>query len=83
MSEQLEKVYDVYLHHQFKRIGYQVGAKWGGPVTHPNGWDVVGCIKLNPQTGEFYLSATEKWHTGKQWDGEKVSVDNRPSKEFN
>ncbi len=76
------EAYEVYLHHEFKMIGFQLGSKWGGVVTDPNGNDVVGLVLKNSTTQEFYLRADKPHHTGKQWNGNKVSVDSRPSKRF-
>lgn len=76
------KAYEVYLHHEFKMIGFQRGATWGGIVNHPNGHDVVGVVHKHPE-GDFYLRADQPHHTGKEFNGSRVSVDNRPSKRFN
>lgn len=75
-----QKAYAVYLHHKFEMIGSQWGPTWGGVVNHSNGTDVVGIVKKNPTTGEFYLDASKSHHTGKKWNGEKVSVSNQPNK---
>lgn len=74
------KDYAVFLHHKFQEIGSQLGPIWGGVVNHPDGVNVIGIVKRNPATGEFYLDASKSHHTGKEWHGEKISVSNRPNK---
>jgi hypothetical protein len=77
-----DKAYDVYLHRQFKRIGFKIGPGKGGLV-YDKDQNVVGAIQRGAVRGEWVLSATKSHHTGRQWDGEVVVWDNRPSKVFN
>lgn len=79
MTDSDQETYAVFLHHGFREIGSQLGAIWGGIVNHPNGSDVVGIVKRNPVTNEFYLDASSPHHTGKRWNGERISVSNKPN----
>lgn len=74
-----EKAHDVYLMNTMQKIGWKWGGAGGGLVYDDKG-NVVGSLRHQPGQGQYYLIADQQHHTGKQWDGENVVWDNRPSK---